>query len=145
MKTFAFLSTIFIGAATLTFAHSGVQNAAVLARMDSMKAMGDATKTFGLMAKGEAAFDPDAAKAALQDIARHSAETPALFLDQQTDPKSEALPTIWQDFADFTAKAEALDKLAQDLMTSVSTLEDVQAGLGRIAAACKACHAEYRE
>ena len=91
--------------ASAALGHGGVLNAAVLARMEAMKAIGDATKVLGEMAKGAVAFDANAARAAAETIATHAADTPALFEAREADPKSEAKPGIWENFADFTAKA----------------------------------------
>jgi len=132
-------------AASAALAHGGVQNAAVLARMEAMKAIGDATKMLGEMAKGTTAFDADAARAAARTIAAHAAETPALFEARADDPKSEALPDIWENFEDFTARSNTLEKLAGDLASTLETPDELRAGLGQLAGACKACHAAYRE
>jgi len=131
--------------ATVALAHSGVQNQAVLERMDAMKAIGDATKTLGRMAKGDMAFDAKAARKAARNIATHAAETPALFEAQEMDPKSEARNAIWEDFDDFAAQAEALEKLAADLSAGIETRDDLRAGMGKLASSCKSCHEEYRE
>ena len=134
------------GAATnAALAHGGVQNPAVLARMDAMKAIGDATKVLGEMAKGATAFDAATAQAAAAEIAAHAAETPALFEAPETDAKSEALPGIWEDFADFTAKASALEARADTLASGLETPDDLNAGLGQLGEACTACHKAYRE
>lgn len=145
MKPAPLLALLFAGAATAVFAHTGVQNPAVLARMDAMKSIGDATKTIGMMAKGDVAFEPEAARAAAQTIAVHAGNTPALFEPRETDPKSEAHPAIWENFDDFTSKARDLEVLASNLATGMDTQDDLRAGLGQLGAACKACHAEYRQ
>lgn len=139
------LAGLFILAGAAAFAHSGVRNQAVLARMEAMKSIGDAMKVLGGMAKGQSAFDAGAAQAAAARIARHAAETPALFDPRETDPKSEAKPEIWADFADFTAKAEALETVAADLSTSIATPDDLVPAVQRLGQACKACHSLYRE
>ncbi|WP_420324494.1 c-type cytochrome [Mameliella sp.] len=136
---------LFILAGAAAFAHSGVQNQAVMARMDSMKSIGDAMKVLGRMAKGQTTFDASAAQAAAANIARHSAETPALFEARETDPKSEAKPAIWTDFADFTAKAEALESAALDVSNSLTTPDDLVPAVQRLGEACKSCHSLYRE
>lgn len=145
MKAKLVLPILLAFPASAALAHGGVQNAAVLARMDAMKAIGDATKTLGEMAKGAVAFDADAARAAAQTIAMHAGDTPALFEAREDDPKSEALPGIWEDFEDFTARANDLERLAGDLATGLDSPEALRAGLGQLGQACKACHTEYRE
>lgn len=145
MKTKTILPVLLTLAASAALAHGGVQNPAVLARMEAMTAIGDATKTLGEMAKGATAFDADIARAAARTIATHAAETPALFEAREEDPKSEALPAIWETFEDFTAKSRALETLAGNLASGLDTPDELRQGLGQLGGACKACHSEYRK
>ncbi|MEO0380863.1 MAG: cytochrome c [Pseudomonadota bacterium] len=131
--------------ATITLAHTGVKNAAVLARMHGMKTIADNVKVLGSMSKGQVAFDAKSARAAAAAIESHAAQSIALFTPKESDPKSEALPAIWENFDDFTAKARDLEAVAGELAISLESLEDVRAAMGRIGATCKACHAIYRE
>lgn len=132
-------------AATTTLAHQGVQNPAVMARMNGMSAIAKNMKTIGQMAKGETAFDAAAAKSAAAAIAEHAAETPDLFKANETDPKSEARSEIWSNFDDFTAKALELETIASDLSRSITTPKDLAAAIGTLGANCKACHSTYRQ
>jgi cytochrome c556 len=131
--------------ATAAFAHSGVQNPAVMARMVNMSSLADQMKVLGAMAKGQAPFDAAVAQETLRQIATLSGDTEAHFEAQETDPKSEARAEIWNDFGDFAAKSNALETLAGDLAKSVSNLDALRSGLGQLGAACKACHSAYRE
>jgi len=126
-------------------AHAGVKNPAVMARMEAMSAIGKEMKVLGEMAKGTTSFDQAAARAAAAAIAKHAAETPALFKAREDDPKSEARPEIWEDFADFTAKSDALVTLARDLSTGFETKADLAPAMKALGAACQACHKPYRE
>lgn len=132
-------------AAGVALAHTGVKNMTVMKRMEAMKSIGEDTKVLGQMAKGERTFNAEAAREAALAIARHAAETPALFKEKAEDPKDEAKPVIWESFEDFTAKAVSLEKVAKRLAGSVESVDDVRAGLGQIGGACKACHEVYRE
>ena len=145
MKPAAPLTALLIGAATLAIAHTGVEDADVMARMEGMKAMGDATKTLGQMAKGEAPFDTEAARAAAARIAEEAARAPDLFESAATDPQSEALPAIWDNWGDFTDKAQSLEAVASRLASDIDSLDTLRAGMGDLGQACKACHSEYRE
>ena len=58
------------------------------------------------------------------------------------DPASESKPEIWTNWDDFVKKANDLNAAATAL--DASTLEGVQAGMGAIGGACKACHTAYR-
>ncbi len=98
MKRASVLLVAALLTATTALAHQGVQNRAVLARMNGMSAIAENIKVLGNMAKGKVAFDQKAARVALQRMADHAAEAPELFEAREDDPKSEALPAIWEDF-----------------------------------------------
>ncbi|MEM6385644.1 MAG: cytochrome c [Pseudomonadota bacterium] len=127
------------------FAHEGVKNPAVMARMHGMKDIAKELKVLGRMANGATAFDQTTAKTALVSMARHAGEAPTLFEAPEDDPKSEALPAIWEDFEDFTNKAIELETIASNLASSVTSLDDLAPGLQKLAANCKSCHTAYRE
>ncbi len=137
---------IFICAALVTipaFAHEGVKNPAVAARMNIMSEIAAATKVLGDMAKGVTAFEADRAEAAVIQISKEAAKIHDLFLAEEDDPKSEARPEIWTTFADFSAQATAL-KSAADGVGSLVSLDDVKAALPKIGATCASCHKAYR-
>lgn len=144
MRKALFLS-FFALSAVSAVAHTGVQNPAVLARMDGMKSIGDAMKVLGLMAKGSTDFDATAAQEAAAAIARHAAKTPALFETREQDPKSEALDSIWQNFADFTDKSGALETAAKAARKDLTSAEALIPAVTRIGATCKSCHELYRK
>ena len=131
--------------ASAAWAHQGVKNPAVMARMEAMKSVGTEMKVLGDMAKGTTSFDADAARAAAAEIARHAARTPALFEAPEDDPKSEARAAIWDDFADFTTKAQAMEQAAAGFSMSIASLEDVRTALGVLGKTCTDCHKPYRE
>ena len=128
--------------ATPALAHEGVSDPSVKARMDAMMAIGRATEVLGTMAKGERAFDATAASTAAAEIASHASQVPALFQDQATDPKSEALPAIWTNFNDFTAQSDALKLAAEGADTS--SLSGLRGSMRAIGQSCGACHRDYR-
>lgn len=129
--------------ATAVLAHSGVQNPEVLARMQGMERIAEATKALGLMVKGQAPFDDEAARAALAQIERHAALIPEQFRTNADDPKSEARETIWTNWDDFVAEAEALVAIAAS--ADVRERDQLGATVERISATCRSCHAAYRE
>lgn len=129
--------------ATMALAHTDVKNAAVLARMDAMKGIAQNLKVLGDMAKGERAFDAAEAGAAKAAMAAHVDEVPALFAAPETDPKSEALPAIWDNMADFEAKTADMARAVAALETG--SAEAIGAGLRDVGATCGACHKLYRQ
>jgi cytochrome c556 len=128
-------------AASMALAHGGVQNPAVMARMEAMSQIGDGMKVLGGMMKGELAYDTAKAQAALDKIEAASQQVPALFEAPESDPKSEALPAIWDNWADFEAKATALTEAASGEITGE---EGLRPTLGALGGACKDCHRDYR-
>ncbi len=142
MFRIAGIALAFAFAAFPVLSHEGVKDPTVKARMDAMMAIGANTKVLGNMAKGKTPFDAAAADKAAKAIAVTSAKVPTLFEIQASDPKSEALPAIWERFDDFAAKSNALTEAA--LATDPISLDDLRQSLGRIGQACKACHADYR-
>lgn len=141
MKT-RYLAFAAILAAGAALAHGGVKDPQVKARMDLMGTVKNNMAVLGDMAKGATDFDPDAAaeaKAALLDAA---AGIPAAFESAASDPKSEALPAIWENWPDFTAKAADMGRAVASV--DVNSLENVQTGMRVIGQTCGACHKLYR-
>lgn len=128
--------------ATAAIAHSGVKNAKVMARMDSMSVISQNLKVIGGMVQGKTDFDAAAARNALDDISRQASLITELFEPEETDPKSEALPVIWTSWADFTTKADALEKAAKDV--DAANVNALGQGLRAIGGTCKSCHSIYR-
>lgn len=128
--------------AGFAFAKEGVQDPTVKARMDVMDTIGMNTKVLGDMAGGKAPFDAAAAEAAKMALAAAAAQIPAAFETEADDPVSEARPDIWMNMEGFVEKATALETAAGAM--DVSSLETVQAGMGAIGGACKACHTDFR-
>lgn len=135
--------TIALTVGTVALAHEGVQNAAVAARMQAMTDIAASSKTLGNMARGRLAFDAEAAEEARALLAAKASAVPALFEENADDPKSEADPSIWENFDDFSAKANSLAAAAEAL--DVSSAASIAEGFGPIGSSCRSCHAPYRE
>ncbi|MEP2532458.1 cytochrome c [Shimia sp.] len=142
LNLFVFGTLLIAGVAV---AHTNVQNAAVKARMAAMSGIAAEMKTLGQMTKGATAFDRDAARAAANAIADHSAATPELFEAEETDPKSEAKALIWANFDDFTSKAGELEAVALGLANSIDSADDLGPAMSALGATCKSCHTKYRQ
>ena len=131
-------------ASTSALAHSGVMNPVVKARMGAMGTIADNTKVLGSMAKGEVAFDAPTARQAAGAIAEQAARISMLFQEPATDPKSEALPAIWQSYDSFESKAADLEKAAALAAANIEAETDLRPALTAIGGACKSCHQIYR-
>ena len=130
--------------ATGALAHSGVKNPVVMQRMMAMEAIVDAMQVLKHMAKGKTAFDQEAAQAALAEIKAGAVKTPSLFEAEEDDPKSEARPEIWTEFADFTEKSRAME-IASERVAPFETLNELQEAVTALDQTCRACHQTYRE
>lgn len=139
------LALALVGLGTAALAHTGVTNRDVMARMMVMSTIGDQMKLIGSMAKGEAAFDAAAVNAALIEIAAQSAQIPSMFETRAVDPKSEALPVIWERFDTFTQRAKDAEATAERLAGTVTAANDLVPVLQQVGETCKACHATFRK
>ena len=145
MKSFKLIILISLTISSVAFAHSGVKDKNVKERMMVMKEMAGNTKIIGQMLKGKTSFDANQVKLALERLSALSLETPKVFTINATDPKSEAMPNIWDEFDEFTKLSKDLAETSIVLANSVENPEDLRPALKRISSGCKACHSRYRE
>ena len=142
MKRLSAVFALLLLSAPTVWAHEGVKDPGVMARMHAMKAIGTSSKVLRQMASGRLAFDVAEAEAAKAALIRHLEETEALFKEPHTDPKSEALPAIWDTFEDFRAKTDAAILKARTL--DVGSTEGIRATLPASGQTCSSCHEAYR-
>ncbi len=145
MKSFKLIILISLTISSVAFAHSGVKDKTVKERMMVMKEMASNTKIIGQMLKGKTSFDANQVKLALERLSALSLETPKVFTINATDPKSEAMPNIWDEFDEFTKLSKDLAETSIVLANSVETIEDLRPALKKVSSGCKACHSRYRE
>lgn len=136
-------SLAILATAGLAWAHSGVKNPTVKARMDLMMQIGEATGSIVKMAKGELPFDAAAAQRAQQVLIEASGRISVAFEANETDPKSEALPVIWQDWAQFVAKSEAMAAAAASMQ--LDTLGNLRSSVPALGKSCGGCHEAFRK
>ena len=145
MKSFKLIILVSLTISSVAFAHSGVKDKNVKERMMLMKEMAGNTKIIGQMLKGKTSFDTIQVKLALERLSALSLETPKVFTINATDPKSEAMPNIWDEFDKFTKLSKDLAETSIVLANSVATIEDLRPALKKVSSGCKACHSRYRE
>ena len=145
MKFFKIFPVIAVTASSIALAHSGVKDKNVKERMMLMKAMADNTKLIGQMLKKQIPFEANEVKLALEKLSSLSLQTPTVFEVNATDPKSEAKPSIWDEFNEFTKLSNELAKSTSDLATLVEDIDDLRPTLMQVSEGCKACHSKYRE
>ncbi|WP_274629710.1 c-type cytochrome [Arvimicrobium flavum] len=141
MKKFAIVGAIFALGVGVAFAD------AIEDREALMKANGKAIGTLAAMAKGEKPFDAAVAKDALATLEADTQkfDIAALFPEGSATGKSEASPKIWENMADFTAKADAWKKAVADAVAAnPQDVAALGAQVGAIGKTCGACHEVYR-
>lgn len=77
-------------------------------------------------------------------IAANAKMIPALFEANEVTGDSKALPAIWTNYADFTAKSEALIAAAMAVKAAADGGGDVGAAAKAMGGACGACHGPYK-
>jgi cytochrome c556 len=115
-------------------------------RQSIMQSVGAAAKISGNMAKGELAFDPDVAMAALTTFVAAGRSFPAFFPEgSESGGDTRAKDTIWSDNAGFVAASE---KLANDASAAVAAkpadLDAFRSAFSSVAENCQSCHEDYR-
>ena len=93
---------IVIGLMTLGLTAAIAQSNVVEQRQDLMKQFGAQSKTIAGMLRGQTPFDLAQAQAALKTVSETAKKLPPLFPEStKTAAKTEALPTVWENKAEF--------------------------------------------
>ena len=115
-------------------------------RKANFKAMGDAVKPTGAMLKGEAEFDIAAVKNAIKVIQEKAPLQAKLFPDDSKEgEKTEALPVIWENKADFEERFVKLAEAAKTAEAAITDADTFQAEWPKVTGNCGNCHKKYRK
>jgi len=146
----AVVATVLVAA---PFALQAEPAALIQERQDFMKKLGGEMKVIGdYLKKGEGTVED--VEAAARRIAERAEDIPALFPDgtamHEVDVETGARPEIWEDFADFTAKAEKTSASALAFAEEIAEKGEDRAAIASGFASlgregCGACHKVYRE
>jgi len=118
----------------------------IAARKALMKANGEQAQLGNKMAKGEEPFDLAKAKKVFATYQDASAKAPNLFPDNsKTGGDTAALPAIWENKADFTAKLAKLGSDAKGAEAQVKDLDSFKAQFTEVQKNCGGCHQTYRK
>lgn len=128
---------------TAVFAHSGVKDPQVMARMHVMEDIARETKALSAYANGSVAFDIAQVQRIGQALSNHAQASLTLFKPPATDPKSEAKAIIWTDWEGFVAANQLMMDAAKSVQEATSP-EALQASFRALGQSCKACHKSYR-
>jgi cytochrome c556 len=121
------------------------QSDPIAARRQHMKDLGAQTKTGAGMAKGEIPYDQAKAQAIFATYVEAGSKIPDLFPDtSKTGGETAALPTIWENRADFKAKSDKFVADAKAAQTSVKDADTFKSAFGGLTKNCGGCHETYR-
>lgn len=113
-----------------------------------MESMGDEAEdikeAFSIGAEG---FDTEIIQRSANIIAQNAHRMPSLFPKGSTDPKSKALPAIWENWDKFVQLAKDLETSAQSLSMAAASEDDenLQEKAKKVFANCKSCHDQFRK
>lgn len=101
------------------------------------------------MAQGNAEYDAEVAQAAADNLVRLTSLGQGRKWPEGSDNAAidgtRALPSIWEDTADFEAKFAALQEAVAELQGAAGEdLDAMRGALGPVGAACSACHEANR-
>lgn len=136
-------------AALPVLAYADAKEDALTARQGYMKMMAINMGMLSGMAKGEIEYNAEAAaKAGANLQALGGYDMPSLFIEgtSTADMDSEALPAIWDNTEDFSAKFVKFQEAAAAAGPTLGNgVEAVGPALQQLGGSCKACHDDYRE
>jgi cytochrome c556 len=129
------------------YAHGGATGV-VKERMDMMKSISSHMKTVGDMVKGETAFDAGQVTLAAEAIAAHADGIPEKFPEGSLHDPSEALPSVWENWEVFVARAD--DMKASALTLSLASADatgvgDIRIQFVAVGKTCSSCHTDFRK
>ena len=113
-------------------------------REQMMKQIGGSVGALGAIAKGDKPYDAATVEKSLAAISTNIKAFPDQF-PEGSEGNSEAAPAIWQNNADFRAKAAKLGSDADTLLASLPADQAaVQKAVQTLGADCSGCHQTYR-
>lgn len=133
-----------LGVISVVAAHEGATGI-VKERMDAMTAMSQAMKAIGKF------IEANRDLAAIQDEAGHvrdiAARIPQWFPPGSTAKPTDALPTIWQRWPEFQARAAQLQQESTKLATVAASGDPkaIAAQFRAVGQTCTGCHTDYRQ
>jgi len=119
--------------------------------MDAMQDMSDNSKLLADMFKGNIEIDRGALINAADTFALHATKMAELFPnteESRTGNKTEALPSIWEDWDDFSKRVTKFIELSESFKDTVASTEDVDTlkqSFTKTVKSCSGCHKRFRK
>ena len=139
---------VFLSAAaalSLSVAAAAAAGNPVEQRQALMKEVGKSMKDAAGYASGKTPWDAANAKAVMGVVAKNAKSLKSLYpAGSDKDPKSEALPAIWTNKADFEKKLADMGEAAEKA-GKASDQASFQTAFKTLGGTCAACHNTYRK
>ena len=113
-------------------------------RQATMKQIAGAMKEGSGLASGKIPWDAAKAKAAMTTVSGDAGKLHDLFPAGSDQGKTDALPKIWENKADFDKRLSALAQAAT-VAGEAPDAAAFKASFGKVGASCKSCHDIYRK
>lgn len=137
-KLFLITATVFLSGSLFA------SDAAINARIASMKDIGSANRELVNISRGRAAFDADVVQAAANTLKENSGQYLLdLFPEGSTAARSDAKPEIWSNWAKFSQLAFDLNSASTKLAQASEA--DFAALYADVSATCSSCHKDFRK
>jgi cytochrome c556 len=135
-----------LAASAVVISSAGVAQTDPLAtRKALMKQNDSGAKVVVAMMRGQAPFDVAKVDAAFSQWADTAQKLPGLFPPGSDKGDTRASPKIWQNKADFDAKAAEFGKaVAENRDRAKQSVEGLKAAVSVVGHACDNCHKDYR-
>ena len=121
------------------------QSDPLAARKAIMKGVGDQSRIARDMIDGKTPFNADAAKKVFATFEDAAGKMPALFPDNSKGGDTAALPAVWENKSDFTAKFAKFGADSKAAVAQVKDLDSFKAQMGEVGKNCGGCHNTYRK
>ena len=121
------------------------QSDPLAARKAIMKGVGDQSRIARDMIDGKMPFNADAAKKVFATFEDAAGKMPALFPDNSKGGDTAALPAVWENKSDFTAKFAKVGADSKAAAAQVKDLDSFKAQMGEVGKNCGGCHNTYRK
>lgn len=145
MKCASALAIAVVAAVSLATTAVIAQQNPIEQRQAVMKENSNQAKVAAAMAKGEAPFDLEKAKAAFATFASSAEKMPGLFPpDSKTGNDTTASPAIWEKMDDFKARFVKFGQDAKVAQSSVTDLASFRTAFAEIGKQCGGCHQTFR-
>jgi cytochrome c556 len=137
-----------VGAIAFAMSAASAQQDPIKARKDLMDSIARQDyNVLGRMVQGRTPYDQAKVEAALTSLTNDAQKIPTVFAPNappKTKSDYDASPKVWQNKADFDAKAADLLKALNDNSKSVKDVNTLKVAFDNINKACDSCHETYR-